>query len=228
MNNKPEHTADISAELRDLSRSAEYCELQPKVFGKPIARYFGELADRIDAATASEAMRLKEALAYLEHVGETGDGRLHFSDMVRVGNAKAMLKIIIAHRETESTVHNCNCVPQTVHNMAAMRDALVRIEKTAQAARTCNANEDVLRDVYLEDIIKLCTTVLAAPPRNFGNARLVRNLFDDARTNQAKRLASEADPDVDELKALTLQDMAEPIRKQLKELKGQDSYSSGR
>ena len=70
--------------------------------------------------------------------------------------------------------------------------------------------------------------ILAAPPRNFGNARLVRNLFDDARTNQAKRLASEADPDVDELKALTLQDMAEPIRKQLKELKGQDSYSSGR
>ena len=166
MNNKPEHTADISAELRDLSRSAKYCELQPTVFGKPIARYFGELADRLDAATASEAMRLKEALAYLEHVGETGDGRLHFSDMVRVGNAKAMLKIIIAHRETESTVHNCNCVPQTVHNMAAMRDALVRIEKTAQAARTCNANEDVLRDVYLEDIIKLCTTALAEPPRN--------------------------------------------------------------
>ena len=129
MNNKPEHTADISAELRNLSRSAEYCELQPKVFGKPIARYFGELADRLDAATASEAMRLKEALAYIEHVGETGDGRLHFSDMVRVGNAKAMLKIIIAHRETESTVHNCNCVPQTVHNMAAMRDALVAVKK---------------------------------------------------------------------------------------------------
>lgn len=183
MNNKPEHTADISAELRDLSRSAKYCELQPKVFGKPIARYFGELADRIDAATASEAMRLKEALAYLEHVGETGDGRLHFSDMVRVGNAKAMLKIIIAHRETESTVHNCNCVPQTVHNMAAMRDALVRIEKTAQAARTCNANEDVLRDVYLEDIIKLCTTVLAAPPRNCdmfdGDAKMLHTAWFD-------------------------------------------------
>ncbi len=39
----------ISAELRELSRSAKYCELQPKVFGKPIGTYFAELADRIDA-----------------------------------------------------------------------------------------------------------------------------------------------------------------------------------
>lgn len=175
MNNKPEHTADISAELRNLSRSAEYCELQPKVFGKPIARYFGELADRIDAATASEAMRLKEALAYLEHVGETGDGRLHFSDMVRVGNAKAMLKIIIAHRETESTVHNCNCVPQTVHNMAAMRDALVAVKQLfdgrlmfQQAIRACH--EKVNR-------------ALAEPPRNCdmfgGDAKMLHTAWFD-------------------------------------------------
>ncbi len=61
--------------------------------------------------------------------------------------------------------------------------------------------------------------ILVSPPRNFGNARLVRNLFDDARTNQAKRLASVADPGVDELKALTLADVEEPIRRQLKTLK---------
>lgn len=158
MNNKPEHIADISAELRNVSRSAEYCELQPTVFGKPIARYFAELADRLDAATASEAMRLKEALAYLEHVGETGDGRLHFSDMVRVGNAKAMLKIIIAHRETESTVHNCNCVPQTVHNMAAMYEALVAVKKLFDGR--------IMWQSSIRACHKQVNAALVEPPRN--------------------------------------------------------------
>lgn len=60
--------------------------------------------------------------------------------------------------------------------------------------------------------------ILAAPPRNFGNARLVRNLFDDARTNQAKRLAAIDDPTVEELKTLTLQDVSDPILKQIKSL----------
>ena len=44
-----ETSEDISAELRELSRSAKYCELQPTVFGKPIGTYFAELADRLDA-----------------------------------------------------------------------------------------------------------------------------------------------------------------------------------
>ena len=65
MNNKPEHTADISAELRDLSRSARYCELQPTVFGKPIARYFAELADRIDAAKMRECAEQREEVRSL-------------------------------------------------------------------------------------------------------------------------------------------------------------------
>lgn len=53
---KQETYADISAELRDLSRSeklsigAKYCEPQPMVGGKPIGIYFAELADRIEAA----------------------------------------------------------------------------------------------------------------------------------------------------------------------------------
>ncbi len=53
---KNETYADISAELRDLSRSeklsigAKYCEPQPMVGGKPIGIYFAELADRIEAA----------------------------------------------------------------------------------------------------------------------------------------------------------------------------------
>ena len=47
---KRETYAEITAELRELSEGAVYCELQPKVFGKTISLYFAELADRIDAA----------------------------------------------------------------------------------------------------------------------------------------------------------------------------------
>ena len=175
MNNKPEHTADISAELRTLSRSAECCELQPKVFGKPIAQYLAELADRIDAATASDAMRIKEAIAYLECVGETEDGRLHFGDLMRIENAKVMLKIVIAFRKAEPTAHNGGSAPQTVHNMAAMYKALVAVKKLfdgrlmfQQAIRACH--EKVNR-------------ALAEPPRNCdmfgGDAKMLHTAWFD-------------------------------------------------
>ena len=59
-----ETLAEISEELRSLSTSAKYCELQPTVFGKPIALYLVELADRIDVAknTSSNAAALRAAL----------------------------------------------------------------------------------------------------------------------------------------------------------------------
>ena len=44
--------ADISDELRTLSKSSKYCELQPTVEGRPISVYFAELADRIVTAEA--------------------------------------------------------------------------------------------------------------------------------------------------------------------------------
>ena len=46
--------ADISDELRTLSKSSKYCELQPTVEGRPISVYFAELADRIEAAAKRE------------------------------------------------------------------------------------------------------------------------------------------------------------------------------
>ena len=72
----------------------------------------------------------------------------------------------------------------------------------------------------VEAVRKHYERILVDPPRNFGNARLVRNLFDDARTNQARRLASVADPSVEEMKTLTLQDVADPIRNQRRALIG--------
>ena len=74
----------------------------------------------------------------------------------------------------------------------------------------------------VEAVRKHYEGILLAPPRNFGNARLVRNLFDDARTNQARRLASADDPSVDDLKALTKEDVAGPIVNQRKALTGRD------
>ena len=65
MSNKPEHTADISAELRTLSRSAKQYGLQPTVYGKPIDIYFAELADRAEAAAKREVDALKQRLAEL-------------------------------------------------------------------------------------------------------------------------------------------------------------------
>ena len=74
----------------------------------------------------------------------------------------------------------------------------------------------------VEAVRKHYEGILVAPPRNFGNARLVRNLFDDARTNQARRLASVDDPSVDDLKTLTKEDVAGPIVNQRKALIGRN------
>lgn len=69
MSDKPETSADIEAELRELSESAKYAkysEYQPTVYGKPIALYFAELADRIKAVVKQELCNgaaMREALS---------------------------------------------------------------------------------------------------------------------------------------------------------------------
>lgn len=69
MSDKPEMSADIEAELRELSESAKYAkysEYQPTVYGKPIALYFAELADRIKAVVKQELCNgaaMREALS---------------------------------------------------------------------------------------------------------------------------------------------------------------------
>ena len=52
-----ESLSDIEEEFRDLSRSAEYCELQPTVNGMTISAYFANLADRIAAIDSADAWR---------------------------------------------------------------------------------------------------------------------------------------------------------------------------
>lgn len=66
--NKPEHLADISAELRTLSKSSKSksskeCDFQPTVYGKPINVYLADLADRIDAASPGNCAAMRHAIA---------------------------------------------------------------------------------------------------------------------------------------------------------------------
>ena len=63
-----ESLSDIETELRTLSQSSKYCELQPTVSGKPISFYFAEIADRIKAAapTAEKSSAVGNAAATRE------------------------------------------------------------------------------------------------------------------------------------------------------------------
>lgn len=162
MNHKPENTADITAELRSLSRSAECCELLPKVFGKPISFYFAELADRIDAANASNVENIGgaaiEAIALLGRIGKTGDGRIHLHDLVNIDNAKARLQTAIAHCEMRSTVRNGDSAQQPVHNMVAMYEALTAVKKLFDGR--------IMFQQSIRDCHRRVNAAFEEPPRN--------------------------------------------------------------
>lgn len=79
-----ESLSDIETELRTLSQSSKYCELQPTVSGKPISFYFAEIADRIKAAAPTtekssavgNAAATREALEAMNRIDTKGLKRL--------------------------------------------------------------------------------------------------------------------------------------------------------
>lgn len=79
-----ESLSDIETELRTLSQSSKYCELQPTVSGKPISFYFAEIADRIKAAAPTtekssavgNAAATREALEAMNRIDTRGLKRL--------------------------------------------------------------------------------------------------------------------------------------------------------
>ena len=90
--------------------------------------------------------------------------------------------------------------PRTIHFPDFDDDELIRIaHRTADQAgyRLTEAAEVALRD-RLGDMLR---------DRGFGNARLVRNLFEAAVVQHASRLRSVTDPCVDELSDLTAEDL---------------------
>lgn len=87
-----ETLAEISEELRNLSKSAKYCELQPTVFGKPIALYLGELADRINATEQNpgNAAAIRSALVrivnWFDEGGWDEDAEEEMDSMLEAAN----------------------------------------------------------------------------------------------------------------------------------------------
>lgn len=89
---KNEKMADITAELHDLCRamdvksvtSADGLWITTTVFGKPIREYFGELADRIDAALLYERVETATIAATistnLASGGKTATGTISGND----------------------------------------------------------------------------------------------------------------------------------------------------
>ena len=78
-----ESLSDIETELRTLSQSSKYCELQPTVSGKSISFYFAEIADRIKAAaptteksSAVGNAATREALEAMNRINTGGLKRL--------------------------------------------------------------------------------------------------------------------------------------------------------
>lgn len=65
-------------------------------------------------------------------------------------------------------------------------------------------------DVYLEELMDI---LVIGKDANFGNARVVRNLFEKTVECQANRLASVPDIDVSVLSAITKEDLAEAFQK---------------
>lgn len=59
----------------------------------------------------------------------------------------------------------------------------------------------------LDAVRKHYRKVLASPPPDFANARDVRNLYDKAHENVAHRIAQVANPTVEQLKTLTVEDV---------------------
>ena len=83
-----ESLSDIETELRTLSQSSKYCELQPTVSGKSISFYFAEIADRIKAAapTTEKSSAVGNAAAMREALEAIRNLAYEVQDMNREGD----------------------------------------------------------------------------------------------------------------------------------------------
>lgn len=88
MKNTQESSADIIAEIRDLSEGVKQGQLLPTAYGKPLDIYFAALADRLEAALKHEKAAIEaDALA----VGGIVEASRH-----KPGNAAAMREALRA------------------------------------------------------------------------------------------------------------------------------------
>ena len=113
-----ESLSDIETELRTLSQSSKYCELQPTVSGKPISFYFAEIADRIKAAaptteksSAVGNAAMREALVqcelFLGNVSRHGHPTLCLGDQCTACNGVDELRGMVV-RALSTPARNCD------------------------------------------------------------------------------------------------------------------------
>ncbi|MBP5510857.1 MAG: hypothetical protein J6Z49_08070 [Kiritimatiellae bacterium] len=114
-----ESLSDIETELRTLSQSSKYCELQPTVSGKPISFYFAEIADRIKAAAPTtekssavgNAVATREALVqcelFLGNVSRHGHPTLCHGDQSTACNGVDELRGVVVRALSEPP-RNCD------------------------------------------------------------------------------------------------------------------------
>jgi hypothetical protein len=169
MSEHNETLADIVAEMRKRMKSHYYSRE-----GRNLMRQY---SDRIEAAHEREkataekssavgiAAAIQETLTYLEHVGRTKDCRVHFADIVNVGNAKSCLKdaLSLLSKPAEND-NNGDAVITAVNNAAAKRKAL---EALSAWAKTVKDNpKDKTATECAEFVETAVDAALAAPPRN--------------------------------------------------------------
>ena len=87
-------------------------------------------------------------------------------------------------------------------------DELVEIIKNRAQGLDYTFDDEALK--FIEDKFK---KTLETPPKNFGNARSVRNYLEKAISNQANRLVTDADINEDELMLIKLADVKELVLK---------------
>lgn len=96
---------------------------------------------------SGSAAKIQEALTYLEHVGQTKDGRVHFADIVNIGNAKSCLKdaLSLLSKPAEND-NNGDAVDARVNNetLTDIATAIRTIAESAEAWRGGVAAETVM------------------------------------------------------------------------------------
>ncbi len=174
-----------------------------------VAGYVGQTAERTREAVESAldgVLLIDEAYA-LSRGEERDYGREAIDTLVKLmeDHRDRLVVIVTGYPDEMAGFVEANPglgsrFPRTIHFPDFGDDELVRIaHRTADQAgyRLSEDAEVALRD-RLGDVPR---------DRGFGNARLVRNLFEAAVAQHASRLRSVADPSVDELSDLTAEDL---------------------
>lgn len=82
------------------------------------------------------------------------------------------------------------------------------IELTAIFTQMCERDDYVLSENIRAELFNFIKSEVETKTKNFSNGRFVRNLYEDIVMNQARRIDSSVNPTIEDLKLLTIDDIA--------------------